>query len=78
MELDKLPKMSTIVMEGEQIQMVGLTIPYIKESFYKEKMSVYIDDIVQRSDALGSQEERYVSFVSSWPGKGCSLLLSRI
>ena len=58
MELDKLPKMSTIVMEGEQIQMVGLTIPYIKESFYKEKMSVYIDDIVQRSDALGSQEEK--------------------
>ena len=58
MELDKLPKMSTIVMEGEQIQMVGLTIPYIKESFYKEKMSAYIDDIVHRSDALGPQEEK--------------------
>ena len=58
MELDKLPKMSTIVMEGEQIQMVGLMIPYIKESFYKEKMSAYIDDIVHRSDALGSQEEK--------------------
>ena len=58
MELDKLPKMSTIIMEGEQIQMVGLTIPYIKESFYKEKMSAYIDDIVHRSDALGSQEEK--------------------
>lgn len=58
MELDKLPKMSTIVMEGEQIQMVGLTIPYVKESFYKEKMSAYIDDIVNRSDALTSQEEK--------------------
>ncbi len=58
MELDKLPKMSTIVMEGEQIQMVGLTIPYIKESFYKEKMSAYIDDIVERSDAMGTQEEK--------------------
>lgn len=58
MELDKLPKMSTIVMDGEQIQMVGLAIPYIKENFYKEKMSAYIDDIVQRSDALGSQDEK--------------------
>ena len=68
MELDKLPKMSTIVMEGEQIQMVGLTIPYIKESFYKEKMSAYIDDIVNRSDTLGTQEEkmRYIRQQLAW------------
>lgn len=54
MELDKLPKMSAIVMDNEQIQMVGLTIPYVKENFYKEKMSAYIDDIVNQSDTLGT------------------------
>ena len=39
MELDKLPKMSAIVMDNEQIQMVGLTIPYVKENFCKDKLS---------------------------------------
>ena len=68
MELDKLPKMSTIVMDNEQIQMVGLTIPYVKENFYKEKMSAYIDDIVNQSDALGTQEEkmRYIRQQLAW------------
>ena len=55
MELDKLPKMSAIVMDNEQIQMVGLTIPYVKENFYKEKMSAYIDDIVKSYINLSNQ-----------------------
>ena len=68
MELDKLPKMSAIVMDNEQIQMVGLTIPYVKENFYKEKMSAYIDDIVNQSDTLGTQEEkmRYIRQQLAW------------
>lgn len=68
MELDKLPKMSVITMDGERIQMVGLNIPYIKETFYKQQMSAYIDEIVKVSDTLGTQEEkiRYIRQQLAW------------
>lgn len=32
-ELDKLPKLSRIIMEDEVIQMVGLQVPYVKDEF---------------------------------------------
>lgn len=57
-ELDKLPKLSRIVMEGETIQMVGLTIPYVKEEFLKQRMSDYIDRIVAQADDYNSDSER--------------------
>ncbi len=68
MELDKLPKMSVIVMDGERIQMVGLSIPYIKETFYKQQMAAYIDEIVKISDTFGTQEEklRYIRQQLAW------------
>ena len=68
MELDKLPNMSAIVMDNEQIQMGGLTIPFVIENFYKVKMSAYIDDIVNQSDTLGTQEEkmRYIRQQLAW------------
>lgn len=57
-ELDKLPKLSRIILEGEQIQMVGLTIPYVKEEFYQQRMSDYIDDVVNGADKYEDNQER--------------------
>lgn len=57
-ELDKLPKLSRIVVDGEAIQMVGLTIPYVKEEFLKQKMSDYIDKVVAQADDYDSDKDR--------------------
>lgn len=57
-ELDKLPKLSRIVTEGETIQMVGLSIPYVKEEFLHQRMSDYIDRIVAQADDYDSDRDR--------------------
>ena len=48
-ELDRLPQLSNINLDGEQIAIISLQIPYIKEELYKEKMSEYIDETVSVS-----------------------------
>ena len=57
-ELEKLPKLSRIVLDGESIQMVGLTIPYVKEEFIAKRMADYIDDVVTGADRYQNQNER--------------------
>lgn len=57
-ELDKLPKLSKIMADGEAIQMVGLSVPYVKEEFLKQRMSDYIDRIVAQTDDYDSDKER--------------------
>lgn len=57
-ELDKLPKLSKIMSDGEAIQMVGLSVPYVKEEFLKQRMSDYIDRIVAQTDDYDSDKER--------------------
>lgn len=57
-ELEKLPKLSRIILDGEAIQMVGLTIPYVKEEFLSQRMSEYIDDVVKGADKLTNNQER--------------------
>lgn len=57
-ELDKLPKLSRIVLDGEAIQMVGLTIPYVKEEFMRQRMSDYIEKIVSEADSVKDDKER--------------------
>jgi hypothetical protein len=57
-ELDKLPKLSGIVLDGEHIQMVGLTIPYVKEEFMHQRMSDYIEKIVSGADAIKEDKDR--------------------
>ena len=68
MELSRLPKMSVITLDGEDIQMVTLKIPYVKEEFYSQRMSEYIDRIVEVSDNLASDDERlkYLRNQLSW------------
>lgn len=58
MELDRLPKMSKITLNDEHIQMISLKIPYVKEDFYSQKMSEYIDRIVEKSDTMTDENER--------------------
>ncbi len=57
-ELDRLPKLSKITLDGEQIPMISLQIPYVKEEFYKERMSAYIDEIVANADSFRDSGER--------------------
>lgn len=57
-ELERLSKLSKIMLDGEQISMINLNIPYVKEEFFKEKMSHYIDEIVQYADECKTAEER--------------------
>ncbi len=57
-ELERLPKLSRITLEGELIPMISLHIPYVKEEFYKDKMSSYIDEIVKGADSMKDMNER--------------------
>lgn len=57
-ELDKLPKLSRIQLDGEMIQMVNLTIPYVKEEFIKQRMSDYIDEVVNGADRFKDNNDR--------------------
>ena len=57
-ELEKLPKLSRITVGDEVIRMVDLSIPYVKEEFFKTRMSDYIDDIVKGADAFDDDRKR--------------------
>lgn len=57
-DLDRLPKLSTIRMGDDTIQIVGLYIPYVAEDSYKERMSSYIDETVDIAEGFPTQEER--------------------
>ena len=57
-ELDKLPKLSRIIMDDEVIQMVGLQVPYVKDEFLKQRMSDYIDRIVAQADDYEQDRDR--------------------
>lgn len=57
-ELDKLPKLSRIMVAGEPVQMVGLTIPYVKDEHMKQKMSEYIDEVVAGADQYEDAKSR--------------------
>lgn len=57
-ELDKLPKLSRIQLDGEMIQMVSLSIPYVKDEFIKQRMSDYIDEVVNGADQFTDTNDR--------------------
>ena len=67
-ELDRLPQLSNINLDGEQIAIISLQIPYIKEELYKEKMSEYIDETVFMAESFKEHEERikYIRNRLSW------------
>lgn len=57
-ELDRLPKLSKINMDGETISIISLSIPYIKEEQYKLSMEKYIEDTVNVADSMKNETER--------------------
>ena len=67
-ELDRLPQLSNINLDGEQIAIISLQIPYIKEELYKEKMSEYIDETVFMAESFKEPAERlkYIRNGLSW------------
>lgn len=67
-ELDRLPQLSNINLDGEQIAIISLQIPYIKEELYKEKMSEYIDETVFMAESFKELAERlkYIRNRLSW------------
>jgi len=57
-ELDKLPKLSQIIIDGDKVPMVKLSIPYVTNDLMVQKMSDYIDHIIEEADALKTEAER--------------------
>ncbi|MBQ4068041.1 MAG: hypothetical protein IJC76_02200 [Lachnospiraceae bacterium] len=67
-ELERLPKLSKINMDGENISIIDLRIPYVNEESYKERMSAYIDETANEADALKENEEKlkYIRSRLTW------------
>lgn len=57
-DLERLPKLSKIMLDGEQIPMISLQIPYVKEEFFRERMTAYIDEVIQAVDKIAIPAER--------------------
>lgn len=56
--LERLPKLSKIMLDNEQIQMIGLSIPYVNEELQGQRMSDYIDTIVAGVDKYETPNEK--------------------
>ena len=67
-ELERLPKLSHIRMDNEDIAIIGLHIPYVREEMYKDRMSAYIDETIVAAESFKEQEERfrYIRSRLSW------------
>lgn len=67
-ELDRLPKLSKIYMDEEAISIIGLSIPYVGEEHYKNRMSNYIDEIVTAVDNIKVEADRvkYIRNQLAW------------
>ncbi len=57
-DLERLPKLSKIMLDGEQIPMISLQIPYVKEEFFAERMTNYIDEVIKAVDEINNPAER--------------------
>ena len=57
-ELDKLTRLSEITMDDQKIQMIRLSIPYVKDDLLKSRMSEYIDKLVEEVDKKDTDSER--------------------
>lgn len=67
-ELERLPKMSKITLDNEPIQMLKLKIPYVKEEYYAQRMSDYVDSVAQTADSYKDSSERlkYIRTKLAW------------
>ena len=57
-ELELLPGLSGIMMDGEKTDMIRLSIPYVKDEYMRERMAAYIDRVVDDADKISDDEGR--------------------
>lgn len=57
-ELGKIAHLSEITLDDERIEMIRLSIPYVKPEFMKDRMSEYIDRVVADLDKKPTESER--------------------
>lgn len=56
--LERLPNLSVIQLDDKPVHMITLQIPYVRQEQYEERMSHYIDEIVEQTDSLPTLAER--------------------
>ena len=56
---EKTSSMSASQPREEQVQMIRLSIPYVKDEFLRQRMSDYIDRIVEEADAKKTEAEQH-------------------
>ena len=56
-EISKLAHLSEIIIGDEKIQMIKLSIPYVKDEFMKDRMSEYIDRLVAEMDNRSTESD---------------------
>ena len=68
MEIERLPEMSKITLDGEAIQMLKLKIPYVKEEYYEQRMADYVDNIAKMADSYsdGAERLKYIRSKLAW------------
>lgn len=62
--LERLPSLSVIRLDDKPVHMITLQIPYVREEQYRERMSHYIDEIVEQADSFHGTGER-LKFIRS-------------
>lgn len=67
-ELERLPKLSKITLDNEPVSMITLQIPYVREEMIKDRMSVFINEVVSCADTIDGEEEKlkYIRTQLSW------------
>lgn len=60
--------MSNVSLDGKQVSVVALKIPYVSDEVYKERMSAYIDETVSVAESSESREGKvaYIQSRLSW------------
>ncbi len=67
-QLERLPGLSKIMLDGVWVPMLQLKIPYVREEFYRQRMSEYIDSVVVNSDTYKAFDDKlkYIRQKLAW------------
>ena len=67
-ELERLPRLSKIMLDGVSVPIISLTIPYVKEEFFRERMAGYIDEVIEGADKVEDERDRlrYIRAALAW------------
>ncbi|MDF2820911.1 MAG: hypothetical protein K0R15_1352 [Clostridiales bacterium] len=57
-DLDKFARLSSIILDDEQTQVIKLKVPYIKEEQQKYQISRYIDNLIEKTDEFTTDSDK--------------------